>query len=220
MTNPDPAEIGKSLKDLGDEEAIAIMEGRIPAEDRAGVDDAAHDVAQALLAEPTGDDHVASGEGKVVELFSRQPWMKMAAAMVFGVFVATLFDSPVLDSSDEDSGIASANVVFLEVYRSTSVSDPPVIRISDDEPWVTLIGYPDFTDADLLRIYIERAVGLGPENEWSPILEKVTSVGTQDSVVVNIQSGLLSTGLYRLRIESESNRNLVDSNRLEFRILR
>lgn len=208
MSNPDPTDIGKPLDVPSDEEAVAIMEGRLPAVDMPETDEAALAIARGLLAEP---DEVSSrgAGGKVVELFARQPWMRMAAAMVLGIAVATLI-SPTLDVARQNSGLASANVIYLDTVRGADSAQLPTIELGG-EPYVTLVAYPDFSDSRQLDVRVERAVGPdeSPDtairrDQWVVVFETTTGVGNADSIVVNVAAAALQPGLHRLRIESES----------------
>ena len=177
---------------MSDEEAIAIMSGAIPASDPPEVDVAARQIFHGLLAETAVPAPV------------RQPWMKMAAALMVGVLVTTLVNTriQVADSGlDGVPSIASANVTYLEVTRSANAATLNVISITD-EPWVTLLADFDFPDAQRLHIYVERAVESG--GEWEIILEQAAGVPTQGLLAVRLESDLLASGVHRLRIESEA----------------
>lgn len=218
MTNPNHAEVRKSFGLPGDEEAIAIMEGRLPASDLPETHDQAAALARGLLDEKVGVEEPR--HGNVLELITRQPWMRMAAALVLGVSVSTLVTTRMQVAEEPGSSVASANVVVLEVYRSVE-TEIPVVRVAEDEPWVSLVAYPDFDDADRIRVYVERAAGDAQlPQRWLPILEETVGVGTQDSIMVSIPSNALGSGFHRLRIESESNGTAVGTTSLQFQVLK
>ena len=108
-----------------------------------------------------------------------------------------------LQVADTGTGSASASVVYLEVMRSSDVTDLPVIEVSDSEHWVSLVAYPDFSAADQLRVTVERASGSEPDSDtWEVVLEDTIGTGLQDTVVVNVRTELLVPAVHRLRIES------------------
>jgi hypothetical protein len=207
MSNRYPSDIGRSLDVPSDEEALDIMEGRLPAEDVRETDEAALAIARGLLTEP--DEASARGGGRMVELFTRQPWMRMAAAMVFGVAVATLM-SPAGEDGGRGAGLASANVIYLDTVRGVDPAYVPTIELGD-EPYVTLVAYPDFRETQRLGVHVERVAAPGEPldaairaDQWVTVFEATTGVGNADSVVVNVSADALQPGLHRLRIESAS----------------
>lgn len=200
MSNPEPIDTGRSLEPLGDEEAIAIMEGRLPAVDRPETDEVALAIARGLLAEA---EEPSTG-AKVIELFTRQPWMRMAAAMVLGVAVASVMRT---GPPDQLTGLASSNVTYLETVRSAGPEAVQSIVVGS-EPFVSLIAYPDFKGAERLDVLVERAVTpeqRSPEaaraDEWVVVFEKTTSgVSSAETLVVNLATSSLHSGLHRLRV--------------------
>ena len=223
MTNIKTLDIIKSLEMLSDDEAIAIMEDRAPSSDLPETDQAALSFTQRLLDDSNNVEDIHSAQNdNVVEYFTRQqPWMKMAAALMLGVLISTLVDTG-MRTGESGFSSTSANVVFLETTRSVNTSDLPVVSISGEDPWITLIAYPDFTEADLLRVFVERAqeVGAGSPGQqgqrWAVILEQTSSIGTQDSIVVNVNSKLFTAGVHRLRIESEAGGRKTGSTQVSF----
>lgn len=204
------------LRELTDDEATAVMEGRLPAADSQSVDEAALRLAERLLDDPNGEPK-RSGVSRVVRLATAQPWMQMAASFVVGVLMTVVVIIPGEFTRGGASSVASTNVVYLELSRSANPRDLPVVRVEPREPWVSLVAYPQFADADLLDVFVERAYDDGADPaRWTPLFEDVVGVGTQDSVVVNIPSSMLSTGTHRLRIESRRDGETLDSLVLPF----
>ncbi len=215
MTSPSSQDIRASLTELGDEEAIDIMEGRVLPSEEA-VDQAAQQFARRLLAEPDSTPAEQVERATVVQLINRQPWMRMAAALMLGVLISSMLTTRT-QFPDAGSSMASANVVYLEVVRSASTEVPEVAR--DGEPWVTLFAYPDFPEAELYRVYVERAQGSEQQPaSWLAVLEQRIPAGTRESLVVNLRSEDLEAGTYRLRIEAESEGVWLGSTNLPFRI--
>lgn len=203
MNDPTEIDIEKSLNELSDEEAIAIMEGRNPAFDEPQLHAAAGRLAREVLKEPDEQRTQTDGSGNVVRLIAQQPWMRMAAALLIGVAATTvMIDQGRFNAADSNAEIASANVVYLEVFRSSDPGNLPVVEISEDEDWVALVAYPDFSEADQLHVYVERASEDGSTVIWQPIVETSLNPGSRDTVVVNVRADLLVPGLYRLRVDS------------------
>jgi hypothetical protein len=194
-----PNDRGRSFDPLSEDDAIAIMEGREPAEDHPDLNQDALLIAQGLLSE-----RERGGVMPFVAPFAaRQPWMKMAAAMVLGVLVSTLVTVDI--DVNGGSGIASSSVVYLETYRGADSAELPVVRIGTDDPWLTLVAYPDHTNAQQLRISVERAVGeTTSDDAWTQVLGTNTGTGNKDAVAVSVPAELLTPGTYRLLIEADS----------------
>ena len=70
-------DIHSKLDPMDDEEAIAVLEGRLPAHDSLADQNAARMIADGLLNEPELQG------GAVVSTEPRQPWMKMASQSRF-----------------------------------------------------------------------------------------------------------------------------------------
>ncbi len=199
MSLPDEIHRGRSFDPLSEDAAIAIMEGREPAEDHPDLNQDALLIAQGLLSE-----RERGGVMPFVAPFAaRQPWMKMAAAMVLGVLVSTLVTVDI--DVNGGSGIASSSVVYLETYRGADSAELPVVRIGTDDPWLTLVAYPDHTNAQQLQISVERAVGEATSDDtWTQVLGTNTGTGNKDAVAVSVPAELLTPGTYRLLIEADS----------------
>jgi len=234
MSSPDRNDIERSLADeMTDEEAVEIMEGRVPTSERPDIQSGALAIARRLLAEEVGAlseqpstepiafERTGDRSSSVVELVKRQPWMRMAAALLLGVAVTTGVNvelQPTGAKGTPSTTVASTNVIYLESTRGADVSDVPPVTLGA-EPWVSLLVYPDFGNADLLHVYVERAIGQGPGPEgWSLVLEETTGAGLQDAMVVNVPAALLRPGLHRLRIETERDAQKVGSMSLPFRV--
>jgi hypothetical protein len=81
----------------------------------------------------------------------------------------------------------------------------PVVRIGADDPWLTLVAYPDHTNAQQLQISVERAVGEATSDDaWTQVLGTNTGTGNKDAVAVSVPAELLTPGTYRLLIEADS----------------
>lgn len=208
MSNPDSIDTGRSLDVLDDDEAIAIMEGRLPPADGPETDAAALAIVRGLLDEPDATPVAGGpgGGGKVVELFARQPWMRMAAALVFGVVLATVFKLP--GEPGQGAGLASGNVLYLETVRGVVDTTVPLVTVGSDG-YATLITYPGFGAASGVTVHVERAAAAGAPpaaalraDRWLPVLETTAGIGAEDTVVVNVAAAALQPGLHRLRIES------------------
>lgn len=204
-----------------DEDDIAVMEGRLPASDQPEDRHSAKAILHGVESEPEEAEDVTEPEprgGNVVTFPNRQPWMKMAAALMIGMMVTTVVNTR-LQVGDNGAGgdlrVASANVAILEVYRGADDTDLPVVRITDD-PWITLIAYPDFTDAESLQVYIERESTGG--EEWDLVLEQTVGVGTRDSLVLSVPSRDLTRGVHRLRIESDVGDRRISGTNLKFSV--
>jgi hypothetical protein len=211
MKNPDRLYVEKSLTELSDEQAVAIMEGRDPALDEPQLDDAARQFVRGILEEPNAPSSETGGGGNVVQLIVRQPWMKLAAAVMLGVGLSTLVRVPMqVADLTPDSSVASANGVYLETTRSAA-ADVPTIEIIDGEPWISFVAYPDFEGAQLLRLRVERARNQEGQSlatirsgEWEVLVDAEAGLGTRDSVVVTVDADLLAPGYHRLSIVSDS----------------
>lgn len=219
MIDSNHREVRTSLEPR-DEDDIAVMEGRLPASDQPEDWHSANAIRHGVESEPEQPEDATAakpGGGNVVTFPNRQPWMKMAAALMVGMMVTTLVNTrlQVGDSGGGSSGVASANVATLDVYRGTENADLPVVRITDD-PWITLIAYPDFTDAESLRVYIERESTGG--EEWDLVLEQTVGVGTRDSMVLSIPSRDLARGVHRLRIESDVDDRRISTTTVKFSV--
>lgn len=222
MSNPNRDDIERSLvHEMKDEEALDIMEGRRPISEHPNVDLSARDLARELLKEPAAQGKTGGGSADVVVLFKKQPWMRMAAALLLGVAVTTFVDTGIHTANVTEtppSSLATANVVYLEVMRGAGKADAPTVRIGK-ESWVSFLLYPDFTDADILRIFVERSISDRQQMDtWTLVLEDVTGVGGQDSLVVNVSSKLLQPGIHRLRVDSEKDGQVVRSMDLQFSV--
>jgi hypothetical protein len=212
MKNPDRIDIGTSLTELSDEEAVAIMEGRSRAADDQQLHDAARDLARGVLEEQGSPTSAPGGGGNVVQLIVRQPWMRIAAAVVVGVGLGTLVRAPMeVANLSPATSVASANVVYLETTRSADPADVPTVKLIDGEPWVSFVAYPDFEGAEQLNVEIDRArtpqdqpLAAVRSGEWEIVVSTAAGIGTKDSVVVTVDSALLISGYYRLRIVSAS----------------
>lgn len=141
----------------------------------------------------------------------------MAAALLVGVAITTVVNTRIQLPLDPGVSVASANVVYLETLRSSGAADLPTVETGNVGQWISLIAYPEFGEATRLRIALERAPGSGT-GDWQPILERVTGVGTQSSVVVNVKSGQLQPGEHRLCIEPEASAVPVDPTVLRFQV--
>ena len=210
-------DIHKELDTMDDEEAIAVLEGRLPAQDSPAEQNAARMIADGLLAERDLQG------GGFQDTETSQPWMKMAAALMMGVLVTSVFTVPT-QVAERSSGTATANVVFLDTFRGSDDSMLPVVNIGEADSVVSLIAYPDFTDAQSLMVQIEQApsdfvIGsqTSDDTSWETIFSERTDIGTQDSVVVNVSSDLLEPGIYRLSVLSQSDTGITGTTSALFR---
>jgi len=209
------SDLEAAVSELSDEQAIAIMEGRAPARDTLETDAAVRDLAERLLSEPS--DAPAARRSGVIPLVTQQPWMRMAAAMLLGVAVTTLVTTGARQSGQATS-LASSDVVYLEVYRGAA-QDLPSVALPEADAWISLVAYPDFTDADSMQVHVERRVGdETPDGSWRSVFEDTIGVGSRDSVVVNLRSGLFQPGEYRLRIEARRDDRTTSSTTTGFLI--
>ncbi len=186
-------DVEEAFVELTDEQAIAVMEGRVPAQDSERVEEAARVFVDTLMKEETRSE---SAGGEVVQLFARQPWLRMAASVVFGVAVTVLILGR--GQPPTPTGSATANVFYLEVLRGSN--DVTNISIKDSDQLVSLIAYPHFGDAEALSVRVEREAGSQQGSEWETILQEKIPSGLQDAVVVNVPARKLSAGDYRLRV--------------------
>ena len=128
MANGNPGDIDKGLHGMSDRQAIDIMEGRARPHDAPEIEQAARAIAEGLQGEEIDDGAKEGGGGVVVPIPTRekqpQPWMKMAAALLLGVIIASTVRVPTLLTSAERPGISSANVVVLETYRGPTADSP------------------------------------------------------------------------------------------------
>jgi hypothetical protein len=201
--NKVPERPDHALFELDDEQALAIMEGRSPAVDETATDQAARQLAERLLRESESEPASDVSGGNVVRLFANQPWMRMAAAMLLGILVTSLVTTR-MEQTGRDSALASTDVVYLEVYRGAAAEDLPEVEMPLADRWISFVAYPDFTDADSLRVHIERKqTDLGGESIWRTVYTDTLDAGLRDSVVINVRSGLFEPGEYRLRVESQ-----------------
>jgi hypothetical protein len=219
MKRVDRLDVERAFVELSDEEAVALMEGRRPADDPPGTGEAAHQFAVDLLAASDQRPAPASdGGGSVAQLIVRQPWMRMAAAVAVGVVVGTMARAPTAPvPSASDESVVTTNVVYLEATRSARSEAMPRVAIRDGERWVTLIAYPDSAGTGTLSLQVERAklqdeglerlVDPGPDG-WEPLIDQTVGAGAHDSVALAVDAALLQPGYYRLRIiaGSESER--------------
>lgn len=212
MSNPNRLDIEASLLDLSDDDAVSVMEGRLPSSDSPAVDEAAAALAKGLLAEP--DTRSSSGSG-VVRFVSRQPWMRMAAAVVLGIAIANVLTPTdiTMSPAGPSAAVTSSNVLFLEAVRGSD-TDLPQITLAGDSDWITLIAFPSSIAADSYRVRLERTTDLAV----AQLFEDTVGAGNDDSIVVNIPASTIEAGEYRLHVDSVIRGGIADSTVLGFQV--
>ncbi len=230
MSNYSKYDIAKSLPELSDEDAKAIMEGRVPMAETLETNEVAHELVVKALEDALDSNESAveqsaqpteRASSSVVQLITGQPWMRMAAALVAGIALASIVSVPraPIDAPESAAALASTNVAYLEVMRSSGSIDVPVLEVSPSETWLTLIAYPNFADAEQMNIQVERALSTtGAEVSWQTVMEQTTGVGSRDSLVVTVPMASIENGLYRLRMDSVRQADVLERSTMEFRV--
>ena len=223
MTNPEQHNTENTFGPLTEEEAVGVMEGRLPANDTRTDHEGAAAMMHALLIEPDDLPREKRG-GNVMQFVRRQPWMQMAAGLALGVAVTTAF---IQDPPAEGPGLASANVLHLESLRSSDLATIASVRIDGAEQWLSLVTYPDFSGADSLRVFLERSTDPEPTSVasllaggWESVMESSAGAGTRETVVVTVAAADLQPGYHRLRIQSDTGDGQLFETSQMFRVVR
>ncbi len=132
-------------------------------------------------------------------------WLSNAALVLIGVALAVTYNVTQPGGIEPTS---TAHVYYLGVNRGVRPQVTP-ITVEDDAALVTLVVYPAFEEYNSLSTSVAFYQGQieqfleAPDADWQTLQTFSNSLGSQDSLALNLPGEGLKTGIYRLQVYGE-----------------